>query len=463
MKDVTIGRSIPFFLEEVPSLEIIFNEDDYKLRLGLLAERLKKLGLSHAVIYGDREHFSNIEYFCGFDCRFEEALLVVDSAGKPAIIVGNEGLSPAFAIPFEIEVVLYQNFSLSGQPRDKLKDLSVILSELGIVKDSKVGLAGWKYFEKNHISADSLTSFVVPAYIVDEVREACGNVTDFTKEIIGLPDGLRMTVRTAKEIAWIESAGNRVAAVMQRMLKALKPGISEMELSIEGRAGLEANNVHPMINFGAEHVSIGLRSPDSRKLELGEVCGVCYSARGNLTSRVGVASYDENSVMPELKPHLDFYKKHWYATTRWLEAVSAGAGCGQLYDAVMDIIGAPEYGVTLNPTHYTGTDEWTNSSSYKGSECTINDGSHIQVDIIAARQNPAMTAICEDCVIIAGKSLRDALKKEYPDVYARIVQRQKVVRETLGIQIHDDVLPMSNLNFVQYPYMLNLNEVFTLR
>lgn len=463
MSKVSFAKSIPLFTQIEPEQDIEFGREDYEIRLKELQKRIQKLGLSHAIIYGDREHFSNIEYFSGYDCRFEESLFVMDADGNTSILVGNEGVSQTYPIPYKINVVLYQNFSLPGQPRGLLVNLHELLGQLGISKTSKVGLAGWKYFDDGTIDGDPNYTFDCPAYILEETRKAAGDVVSFTKELIGFPDGIRMQIRTAKEIAWIENAGNHVSNVMIRMMKDLKPGITETDLGVAGMAGMKALNVHPMINFGPEHVRIGVRSPNNRALELGEVCTVCYSCRGNLTSRVGIACYDEQSAAAELQPHMDFYKDHWYAITRWLETAKIGAGCAQLYDSVMDVIGDPYYGVALNPTHYTGTDEWTNSPMYKNSPYKIEDGAHIQVDIIASHNNPVMTSICEDCVVIAGEELRANLKKEYPETYARIMERQKATREVLGINISDDLLPMSNMNFAYNPFMLNLDRVFTLK
>ncbi len=42
---------------------------------------MEKRGLTHLVVYGDREHFGNIMYLTNFDPRFEEALLII---GKQA-------------------------------------------------------------------------------------------------------------------------------------------------------------------------------------------------------------------------------------------------------------------------------------------------------------------------------------------------------------------------------------------
>lgn len=146
----------------------------------------------------------------------------------------------------------------------------------------------------------------------------------------------------------------------------------------------------------------------------------------------------------------------------WYEKLHVGVDGNTLHHAVHDLIGGPEYNVNLNCGHYTGMDEWTNALAYDGSTHTLPDGAYMQVDIIASNPDPVRTAICEDTAIVAGPELRAALKAEYPEVWARIQERREAMIHHLGIELHEDVLPLSNVNAAMYPFMLNLNRVFAL-
>ena len=466
MKKVDIVNANPFFLEEVNYSTVpVLDSDEYLRRIDLLLERLRSRRLTHAIIYGDREHFANIEYFTGYDPRFEEALLIIDKEGKITIIVGNEGWSYSFRIPYEINRILYQNFSLQGQPREKLKPLSKVLSEVGLSSSTKIGIIGYKYFESNH-TGDPDYMFDIPAYILNSVYEIASkeNVINITKELTGLPDGIRMVLRSAKEVAAAEYAAGKTANAELRMLKNLKPGISELELTETARVDFSPISVFPMINFGSEHVSLALRSPNYRILKLGEPYSICYAIRGALTSRAGIAAYDRGSYPEGHEGMLEnFYMPYWEAIAVWYEGLYVGAVAGDIYRKVTELIGGPEFGLYLNTGHNIGQDEWTNSPFYKGSELRISDGSHLQCDIIASSSNPFMSAICEDGIIIAGNELRREVKAEYPEVWARIKKRQKLMRSVLGIGISDDVLPLSNINAVYWPFMLDTGKVLVFR
>lgn len=453
----------PLFRQRVNAAPVFLDKEDYLLRVRLLKQRMEKKQVDFVVIYGDREHFSHMEYFTSYDCRFEEALMVMDREGKVSMIVGNEGLSYSYQIPFKVDRYVYQNFSLQGQPRERPEALHQILSRTGICECSRVGLVGVKYFEDGR-EGDPAHTFDLPAYILAAVYRLCPaeHVVNFTRELTGYPDGIRLRLHTPKEIAWAEYAGCRVANAVQNMLEALAPGRSEWEVSACSGAGLEANNVHPMINFGPRSVSLGLKSPrPDVYLELGQACGVCYSVRGNLTSKIAVAARDLNSYSEELRPYYEnFYKAHFAAMVAWYEAARVGARCSDLYEAVYAHIDHERHGITLNPGHGTGTEEWINSAFSATSDHTLMDGEFIQVDIIASKSDPVRTSICEDAVVIALEKTRLQLAKEFPDVWKRIRARQRAMRETLGISISDDVLPMSNLNGVYYPFMLDLGVVF---
>jgi len=461
---IELAKACDLFLQEedMPILE--FAKEDYDARVERLVERIKQRKLTYMVIYGDREHFSNVEYFTHYDCRFEETLFIVGADGRKDILLGNEGMGYSRIIPIELERHLYQHFSLQGQPRQKLQPLSEILKKTGISENSRVGIVGIKYFEEGMIDTDPSQTYDLPEYIMNTIRKVCPNIVNTTKELTGVPDGIRMRLYTAKEIAWAESVGNRTAAVIQRLLKTVKEGIKEYELAQLGRVGFEPRNTHPLVNFGAESVAIGMGSPRETSLKKGMVGGACYSLRGNLTSRISVFATGLEDYPEELKLcYENFYKKYYEAVVAWYETIRVGAIGGELYKTVMDLIGAEEYGVTLNPGHFTATEEWSNAISREGCQIPVVDGAFMQVDIIASNPEPMRTAICEDAVVIAGEELRAQLAQQYPQVYDRIQKRRKAMKEVLGIHLHDDVLPMSNLNGVYFPFLLNTEYVFAKR
>lgn len=464
MKKVIIKDALPLFTREENNVkQIPMEKEDYLHRIALLREKMAQENIDITLIVGDREHFSNIEYFSGYDCRFEEGMLAIPAEGVPTVLVGNEGMGYSFAIPYEVNRVYYRNFSLQGQPRREEEKLDEILKNMGVKADTRVGVIGYKYFYPEYCLTDPKYTFDIPHYVLEVIRSVAGyeNVVNFTEAVTGLNGGIRLAVHSAKEIAAAEAVGCRCSSAFMRMLKNLRPGVTEYEVGASSHIGFAPVCMFSLTNFGADHVNIGLRSPDDvTTLKLGEVCGTCYGIRGNLTSRNGVAAYNMETVSDELKDSIfGFYGKFFEAMCSWYEHAQVGATGHTMHRAVHDIIGAPEYNVNLNCGHFTGMDEWTNALSFEGSTYTIPDGAYMQVDIIASSASPVRSAICEDAVVIAGEKLRKELSEQYPETWARIQERREAMKY-LGIQLHEDVLPMSNINAAMFPFMLNTTKVF---
>ena len=114
-KKVTIDlveNPIPIKYDEIPE----YTREDYEERLNNVYRFSHERGYTHLIIYGDREHFSNVHYLTGIDPRFEEVLLILEKGKTPKFILGNECYAYAKKIDYDIELILYNAFSLMGQP-----------------------------------------------------------------------------------------------------------------------------------------------------------------------------------------------------------------------------------------------------------------------------------------------------------------------------------------------------------
>jgi hypothetical protein len=63
---------------------------EFQDRLRRTRTAMECAGLTHLIVYGDREHSANLAWLTGFDPRFEEALLILRMDGTPLIVVGTE-------------------------------------------------------------------------------------------------------------------------------------------------------------------------------------------------------------------------------------------------------------------------------------------------------------------------------------------------------------------------------------
>src|SRR5215813_10836422 len=126
LKEIEVPRfsTIPALYPKVGAAEF---EDRLRRTLGAM----DRLGLTHLVVYGDREHSANIAWLTGFDPRFEEALLLLRAEEMPLIVVGTEcesylPISPLFRAG-TLRHERYEPFSLLNIARNSSRQLEEIL------------------------------------------------------------------------------------------------------------------------------------------------------------------------------------------------------------------------------------------------------------------------------------------------------------------------------------------------
>jgi hypothetical protein len=97
-----------------------------------------------------------------------------------------------------------------------------------------------------------------------------------------------------------------------------------------------------------------------------------------------------------------------------------------------------------------------------GSTVELRSGMYLQVDVIPATGTPYFTTNIEDGVALADEGLRAELERRYPDAWSRIQARRRFMAEQLGIELHPDVLPFSNIPAWLPPVLLDPGRAMTL-
>jgi hypothetical protein len=84
-----------------------------------------------------------------------------------------------------------------------------------------------------------------------------------------------------------------------------------------------------------------------------------------------------------------------------------------------------------------------------------------QVDIIPATGTDWFTTNIEDGIALADAALRERFAGSYPEAWARIEARRAFMADRLGIALHPDVLPFSNLPAYLPPFLLAPDRAMT--
>ncbi|HOJ11424.1 MAG TPA: hypothetical protein PK733_12655, partial [Clostridiales bacterium] len=77
MRKINITTTNPYTVKPVEPEIPVFTKEEFEDRISRLLNKMSNSELTHVIVYGDREHFSNLEYLTGFDPRYEEGMLII--------------------------------------------------------------------------------------------------------------------------------------------------------------------------------------------------------------------------------------------------------------------------------------------------------------------------------------------------------------------------------------------------
>jgi Xaa-Pro aminopeptidase len=424
-------------------------------RLERLRAALERAGLTHAVIYADREHFANLAWLTGFDPRFEEALLVVGFDRAPLLLTGNECMAYLPVSPLWraglLRAECYQPFSLLDQPRDGSRGLATILQEEGIAPGSRVGCVGWKHYGDRH-------AIDLPAYIVDVLRGLAG----FACVVCATEIAVRLRARSsAAEIAFFEFTNWKASEGMRRMQFALREGMTDAEvLAAAGYDGLPLS-CHMTCKTGPKRVS--LASASGATVRRGERWSANIGYWGANICRAGWVAESAEDLPEAARGYVEeFAGPYMDAMAEWLEALRIGVPGGMLHDRIQRRLPFAGYGIFLNAGHLIHFEEWLRSPVYAGSAETIESGMVFQTDVIPSHPLYFSTRM-EDGLAIADADLRREIAAKYPAAFARIQARRAFATGVLGFALPEEHLPLSNIFGIVAPFVLNPRRVFAIR
>lgn len=445
-----VNIALPDFGE--PTIEPTLTRETYRARHERLLAAMKSVGADAMVIYGDREHVANISWASGYDPRFEEALLVVVPGRRPTLLAGNEGYPYAETALGDFDRVLWQHLSLLGQPRDRSAALGELLRRAGLRDGMRIGIAGWKGHETEDGQFDDQW-FETPHYLVDAVQRI-GTVFNAAPLFMHPQTGLRV-INEAEQLAAFEFAATLSSNAVKRFILGVKPGISEYEAC--RNMALNGFPLSTHINMcSGPRAKYGLPSPSTRTIEEGDPIVVGHGLMGALNCRAGFMVRDEGGLPAGEKDYVDkLVAPYFEAAAAWYAAIGIGAEGGAIYDAVMDRLGDPFFGISLNPGHIIHLDEWVHSPVKKASKLKLVSGMALQCDIIPATGTDYFTTNIEDGIGLADAALRAEIEGRFPETWARITARRAFMSQVLGIDLKAEVLPFSNLAAWLPPYWMD--------
>ena len=352
-------------------------------------------------------------------------------------MLGNENLKMCSHSFIQATPVHVPHFSLPHQPMETEKTLDELFREAGIQNGMRIGFAGWKLFNSKLENNETLLD--APAFMVDALRRINedGTLINGAHIFLNAENGLRHFCN-ANEIAHYEYGAGLASSRVLTALNEVAPGKTELELADLLSACGQPLTVTTICAAG-DRFTDAVVFPRNKKVQLGDKISITLGLRGGLTSRAAYVVERREELPETVRDYMEKVAIPYYrAAVAWYETVGIGVSCGELYRTIDQVLPKEQYKWSLNPGHYTGQDEWTASPVYPGSTVKLQSGMLLQMDIIPSV--PGYSGVsAEDGIAIADQSLREKLKKEYPDTWKRIQERRRFMKEELGIELKEEI------------------------
>ena len=446
-----------------PTVKPTVSEKTFRDRLSRLTAKMCENALDAVVIYADREHYGNFKFFTGVDPRFEEAVLVVHADSSAYAVFGNECLNLAELSRIPVTPILCQALSLPNQPMDHFVSLEQTFRDCAIREGMKIGLVDWKLINERY-GTDFRHVTAMPAGLVEALSVIVGDrkrLITVTDMLISADDGLRVCLE-ADAIAELEYGASVASQGVMDIIANAEPGLSELELVAPAKTFGQQLSCHTYLVTG-KRTREGMVSPASVKAELGDEMVVSIGLEGGLTCRHAMLAKDGKDIRVDAEHYMEKVVKPYIAAAfNWIEMLELGACCGDIFDMVDSSFPHAQYGWSLNPGHLTAYEEWLSAPFYSGSKCTVRSGMIFQLDII-----PNDAVYCapniEDGVLVADEALREQIRRDYPEVYARMMLRREFAEKVIGLKLKPELMPMSNCFAWFNPYMMSKDMAVVVR
>lgn len=441
-------------LPRLPGLSLM------ETRLADLRRVMAARGLDCLLVYGDREHAANLHWVTGFDPRFEEAALIV-TPQDALLLAGNECLPYTAVSPLVsaglVRVGHCAAFSLPSQPRGGRR-LVDWLAE-AVPAGARVGAAGWKWFTAQEVD-DPAATLDIPAFIADPLRRIAGRVTNATDLFQHPGHGLRTRVDVT-EIARLEYANHMAAAALRRMVFSFREGMTDFEAVEAAGIGALPLGCHPTFATGTR-ADQTLSGPTGQRLRRGQPVSFNICHWGANVCRAGWLVAEAEDLPVPVADYVDtFARPYLEAMSLWCSLMVPGVSGGRVWAEMRAALPFDRFGVTLNPGHLIGLEEWVSSPIAEGSEVPLHSGMAMQSDVIPSHPVYGSTRM-EDGYVIADAALRADLAACFPAVATRCAQRQAFMRQVIGLDVPDSLLPLADTCGIIAPYLLDPRRVLAL-
>jgi hypothetical protein len=262
----------------------------------------------------------------------------------------------------------------------------------------------------------------------------------------------------AAEIARLEFANHMAAASIRRIIAAMREGLSDFELMEAAHLGGLPLGCHATLATG-DRAFQGLSGPTGQRMTLGSPMSFNICHWGANICRAGWIARTEEDLPAAARDYVDtFVQPYVSAMSEWCAMMQPGIEGGAVWNMIQTRLPFETFGISLNPGHLIGLDEWVSSPNAEGSTISLASGMAMQMDVIPAHPVYGSTRM-EDGYVIADADLQASLERDFPAAAKRSAARRAFMRDVIGMDCPETLLPLSDTCGIVAPFLLDPGSV----
>jgi Xaa-Pro aminopeptidase len=325
------------------SNRVMIPESHYSQRIAKASQLIAEAGLDVLVANSNEADYANVRYFTAYWPLFEMGGIAIAPSGQAALLIGPESETYAQGRSTLDNIHLMTEYRETADPA--YPDIAVskygdAFESIGVRHPKRIGLAG--YLCTNMAMIEGLRAAFPDAEIVN------ADDTIMTR--------LR-SIKSPEEIACLREGLRLGELAMQSMIEAVKPGMTELELTgvaIETlyRNGAESE-AHTVYAFGGKKTTNAISRGTHRRFEKGDIVQINVGGKIDGYSPSVGRPICLGKMTNEQKKLIEFGKEMHYKTYEWMQAGDISGDIAKKYEVYVKNAGFSDY-YLYGPCHGLG-------------------------------------------------------------------------------------------------------------
>ena len=322
---------------------VMIPESQYPQRIARASQLVAEAGLDVLVANSNEADYANVRYFTEYWPLFEMGGVAIAPSGQAALLIGPEseqyarGRSKLDNIHLMTE---YRETADPGYPGVAVSKYGDVFASIGVRDPKRIGLAGY---------------LCTNLAMYEGLREAFPDAT-----IVNADDIIMTRLRSIKsreEIACLREGLRLGELAMQAMIAAVKPGMTELELTgvaVEAlyRHGAECE-AHTVYAFGGKKTTNAISRGTHRMFEKGDIVQINVGGKIDGYSPSVGRPVCLGKMTDEQKRLIEFGKEMHYKTYECMQAGAVSGQIAQQYEDEVKKAGFADY-YLYGPCHGLG-------------------------------------------------------------------------------------------------------------